>query len=87
MKNKTVFLAELAHNIREHRKSKCFTQESFAKYLKIARRNYCDIEAGKINPSILLLMKISLGLDVSLVLLIPAGYSLEELNNDSSEFA
>ena len=71
MKTKADFLAQLAQNIREQRKLKQFTQESFANHLKIARRNYCDIETGKINPSILLLTKISLGLEISLAELIP----------------
>ena len=82
MKTKADFLLQLAHNIREQRKLKNFSQESFAKYLKIARRNYCDIELGKINPSIVLLMKISLGLDVSLAILVPEGFTLQELSDD-----
>ncbi|MES2205083.1 MAG: helix-turn-helix transcriptional regulator [Pseudomonadota bacterium] len=81
MKNKADFLTQLALNIREQRKLQLFSQDSFAKHLKIARRNYCDIEAGKINPSILLLMKIALGLNVSLVTLIPEGFSLHELKD------
>ncbi len=84
MKTKADFLMHLANNIRQQRKLKLFTQESFAKHLKVARRNYCDIETGKINLSILLLMKIACGLDVSLTVLIPEGYSLQELSDDSA---
>lgn len=84
MKTKADFLLQLAQNIREQRKLKRFSQESFAKYLNIARRNYGDIEMGKINPSILLLMKISLGLDVSLATLLPEEFTLQELSDDPS---
>lgn len=83
MKNKTDFLMQLANNIREQRKLQHFSQESFSKYLKIARRNYGDIETGKINPSILLLMKIALGLNLSLTALVPEGYTLEDLCKDA----
>ena len=81
-KNKADFLTQLANNIREQRKRLNFSQESFAKHIKIARRNYCDIETGKINPSILLLMKISLGLQAPLTTLIPEDFSLQELSDE-----
>lgn len=84
MKTKADFLIQLAHNIRTQRKLKHFSQESFARHLKIARRNYCDIETGKVNPSILLLMKISLGLNVSLATFIPEEFTLQELSEDPS---
>lgn len=81
MRNKTDFLTQLANNIRKHRKLKSFSQEGFAKHVKIARRYYCDIEMGKKNPSIVLLMRISLGLDVALAILIPEQFSLQELTD------
>ncbi len=83
MKNKADFLELLANNIRKHRELKRFSQESFSKYIKIARRNYGDIELGKVNPSIIILMKIALGLDVPLVQLIPGDFSLEDLIESS----
>lgn len=72
----------LANNIRKYREIKQFSQESFSKHIKIARRNYGDIEMGKVNPSIILLMKIALGLQISLVDLLPLEFSLEELSDD-----
>ncbi len=84
MKSKTDFLNQLSHNIRTQRQLKRFTQESFAKQAKIARRYYGDIENGKINPSIVHLMKIAVGLQVPLVTLVPDGFSLQELSDDNS---
>jgi transcriptional regulator with XRE-family HTH domain len=78
MKNKADFLMRMANNIRRYRKEKCFSQESFARHIKIARRNYSDIEMGRVSPSIVLLMKIALGLEVPLAALIPDGFVLEE---------
>lgn len=71
MGNKADFLMALAYNIRTQRQSKGFTQDSFAKHIGIARRYYGDIEAGKINPSIINLVRISRGLDTNLSDLVP----------------
>lgn len=84
MKNKADFLAQLGSNIRKQRLLKNFSQESFAKHVKIARRYYCDIETGTKNPSIILLMKISMGLNVPLAMLIPEQFSLQELNDTAT---
>lgn len=82
MKNKSVFLLQLAGNIRQSRQFKQMSQDSVAKQAKMARRYYGDIEAGRINPSIISLIKIALTLDVSLDALIPVDFSLQELNLD-----
>lgn len=83
MKTKTEFLKQLAQNIRTQRQLKQFTQESFAKHTQIARRYYGDIETGKINPSIVHLMKIALGLDVPLMTLIPVGFSIHAFKQEA----
>lgn len=83
MKSKIDFLRQLSHNIRTQRQLKDFTQESFAKHAQMARRYYGDIENGKINPSIIHLMKIAIGLQVPLTTLVPEGFHLHELSNDS----
>ncbi len=83
MKSKADFLSQLSNNIRAQRQLKGFTQESFANHAKIARRYYGDIETGKINPSIVSLMKIALGLQVPLFTLIPDGFSLQELHDQN----
>lgn len=82
MKNKTEFLAQLGHNIRQCRQQGGSSQERVAKQAKIARRYYGDIEAGRINPSIITLIKIALTLQVPLETLVPTSFSLEELVND-----
>lgn len=74
--NKVDFLMALANNIRAERLSKGFTQDSFAKHIGIARRYYGDIETGKINPSIVNLMKIVRGLETTLSDLLPKTFFL-----------
>jgi transcriptional regulator with XRE-family HTH domain len=84
MKSKTDFLTQLSHNIRTQRQLQHFSQEGFAKHIKIARRYYGDIENAKINPSIVHLMKIAIGLQVPLMTLVPDEFSLQELSDDHS---
>ncbi|PSV88341.1 helix-turn-helix transcriptional regulator [Photobacterium angustum] len=52
-------IAHIAQKIREAREWKGLTQVSMAKQLGVARQTYLDVESGKTEPRILMLMNIA----------------------------
>lgn len=83
MKTKTDFLEKLGLNIRGYREKAGYTQTDFAFRVKMARRYYTDLENGRINLSIIHLMRISCALGVEFSELVPRGFSEKHLTQDS----
>lgn len=82
MKTKTDFLEKLGLNIRAYREKAGYTQTDFAFRVKMARRYYTDLENGRINLSIIHLMRISYALGVEFSELVPRGFSEKHLTED-----
>lgn len=57
--NAVTEIAHIAHKIREAREWKGITQVSMAKQLSVARQTYLDLESGKTEPRVLMLMNIA----------------------------
>ena len=82
MKTKADFLEKLGLNIRAYREKAGYTQTDFAFRLKMARRYYTDLENGRINPSIIHLMRIAFALGVDFSEFVPRGFSEKHLTED-----
>lgn len=57
--NATAKMVQIAHKIREAREFKGITQVAMAKSLGVARQTYLDLESGKTEPRILMLLHIA----------------------------
>lgn len=82
MKNKASFLKKLGLNIRAYREKEGYTQTDFAFRVKMARRYYTDLENGRINPSIIHLMRISFALGIDFSEFVPHGFSEKHLTEN-----
>ena len=81
MKTKANFLEKLGLNIRAQREKAGYTQTDFAFRVKMARRYYTDLENGRINPSIIHLMRIAFALGVDFSEFVPRGFSERHLTD------
>ena len=84
MKTKADFLEKLGLNIRAYREKAGYTQTDFAFRVKMARRYYTDLENGRINPSIIHLIRISCALGIDFSEFVPRGFSEKQLCEESS---
>ncbi len=63
------FLRELGLNIKELREAKGLSQQELADQAEVAKSTIQRLEKGKYNPSILILIKINVCLDLKFALL------------------
>ena len=71
------FLAKLGKAIRQTRKQRNMTQEDLAEVAGMNTKHLGEVESGKANPTVLLLLKISSALHVGLLSLFFDGPSLD----------
>ena len=63
---KNLLLETIGNNIRRYRTLKKMSQQSVADYTNIAKSTIQRIENGKLNPTILMLEKISITLEIEI---------------------
>ncbi|MDX2000980.1 MAG: helix-turn-helix transcriptional regulator [Chitinophagales bacterium] len=66
MKEQKEFLAQLGKRIRQERMQAKLSQQQLAGKCDFEKSNMSRLEAGKVNPSILTLRKVCLGLNTSI---------------------
>lgn len=75
---------QIGKKIKEIRRAKKLKQEDLATMVKVARNSIVNIEAGKQNPSLILLFMLAEALSVSIYELIPDYNNLYKINHHFS---
>ena len=70
MKSDEELLKAIGNNIRKFRNERKISQQELADVTNIAKSTVQRIESGKLNPTIVMLNKISISLDIDLIELI-----------------